>query len=1070
MLLWITLTKKWLFIKTSVLITLLCWVLVGFSYDYSKAFAGDYSELLPEPSKRLSLSSEFVPVSMRGLSVDSHNPFNFTFILDTGTQGDVPDDELKIVSDKLIKYFMAALTIPQDELWVNLSPYEKERISSDTLAVTDMGADMLSQDYILKQITASVMYPESELGRNFWDKVIAEVYKKYKTTNLPIDTFNKVWVVPDRAVVYEDSAHVYVGERMLKVMLANDYLALKESQINSDMGYSNNMPTSDITDKIMREIILPAIEKEVNTGENFRILRQIYDAAILAKWFKEKLRRHIVNEIYSDKAKVTGIDLKDKNIKKQVYERYLTAYKEGVYDYIRTDIEPETSKRYNRRYISGGVDFSKFEVDREPIVLMSKQPVVGKTVEVNADIEGVSSSVITKFNVISSDQLFKLVSGEIKTSYERDVLIKILLIAEGAHSAYYSKDDLFDAKIPVVVQLLKNKDFLAFLESKNVGLISLGDGEVLIYSKRSVRRIIKEKMKVFETFAELAGLISKIDDDTALQQIMGDILFHDNADLSGAVYQYSDLWDLIINNGEFAEEGHSLGFYLSKSDKPVFSIPVAIDDVDRLANNYSFILQSITGHESHFLVTRPVVLDEKVALKRLLADLDMGNVNMVQIVRADKSDGFHQDVLVKKDLTILISDVFLKKIINKLRGYTGTDIETQEVTLMDMFFADTQEDTDTESFAEDAVTVKDEVMQFILAVALLPRIEYKLALDLVMGTAAVNEGVLRTKDIFETLTNSRDSIAKEYGISVSDVNVVDTFIDSDIGAQVNNFEAMRNLKKIIKTVRRFRRMDRDVGDNEAIDELVLYLKEMQDLYFENNPGMVKTGNQFIRINRDKHGNDVIIIDDISLSVFLDGLNNGTLKLNPDMGISEKNLWKYEAIFLQRILREVAFPLEEASRVDAINYKGENWQGEGDVWKIVSFGDIFDDKIYEHERLEIKYRKQGYSWRQAHNKAVEDTGYGVSITEDLDIDSAIGSSFRDEDNGEKISSSVNQQIDNLGGIDFNMDSFELEHDRLRLDDGFLSHQGEPLDLEEFKGFTFHIIRIKKNGSLKEWFEI
>jgi hypothetical protein len=37
--------------------------------------------------------------------------------------------QLKQESDKLIKYFMATLAIPEKDLWVNLSPYEKDRTS-----------------------------------------------------------------------------------------------------------------------------------------------------------------------------------------------------------------------------------------------------------------------------------------------------------------------------------------------------------------------------------------------------------------------------------------------------------------------------------------------------------------------------------------------------------------------------------------------------------------------------------------------------------------------------------------------------------------------------------------------------------------------------------------------------------------------------------------------------------------------------------------------------------------------------------------------------------------------------
>ena len=65
--------------------------------------------------------------------------------------------KLKEEADKLIKYFLASLTVPEDELWVNLSPYEEGRIISKKFGQTEMGRDLLAQDYILKQLTASMM-------------------------------------------------------------------------------------------------------------------------------------------------------------------------------------------------------------------------------------------------------------------------------------------------------------------------------------------------------------------------------------------------------------------------------------------------------------------------------------------------------------------------------------------------------------------------------------------------------------------------------------------------------------------------------------------------------------------------------------------------------------------------------------------------------------------------------------------------------------------------------------------------------------------------------------------------
>ena len=56
-----------------------------------------------------------------------------------------------------------------------------------------MGRDLLAEDYLLKQITASLIYPESQLGKEFWQKVYAQAQVKYGTTNIPINTFNKVY-------------------------------------------------------------------------------------------------------------------------------------------------------------------------------------------------------------------------------------------------------------------------------------------------------------------------------------------------------------------------------------------------------------------------------------------------------------------------------------------------------------------------------------------------------------------------------------------------------------------------------------------------------------------------------------------------------------------------------------------------------------------------------------------------------------------------------------------------------------------------------------------------------------
>src|SRR5271167_1926120 len=193
-------------------------------------YAQDY--YLPAPGVMVRLSPPLAPPILKGIKVHPDNPFRFDFILDKG-DSELSSNQLKDESSKLIKYFLASLTIPEKDLWVNLSPYEKDRIIPNSFGLTEMGRDLLAEDYMLKQITASLIYPEGETGKRFWKRIYDEAEEKFGTTNVPINTFNKVWIVPEKAVVYENAqaGTAYVIEAKLKVMLEQDYLALEKNTV-----------------------------------------------------------------------------------------------------------------------------------------------------------------------------------------------------------------------------------------------------------------------------------------------------------------------------------------------------------------------------------------------------------------------------------------------------------------------------------------------------------------------------------------------------------------------------------------------------------------------------------------------------------------------------------------------------------------------------------------------------------------------------------------------------------------------------------------------------------------------
>jgi HEAT repeat protein len=317
---------------------------------------------LPAPGTMVQPSPLFYPPVIKGVTIDPQDPFRFNFIVD---RGNVPleGEQLRQEINKLVKYFLASLTVPEDELWVNLSPYEKNRIIPETFGQTEMGRDLLAQDYILKQITASLIYPEKDLGKAFWAKVYQKAQEKYGTTDIPVNTFNKVWIVPDKAVVYENNGGAFIVDSHLKVMLEEDYLlvASRQPSVSGDRALVTGDDQEDITisTQIIREIIIPELEKEVNQGKNFANLRQIYSSMILAFWYKDSLKESLLNRVYANQSKIKGVDVEDKEIKQKIYSQYLEAFEKGVYNYIKEDIDPATQEMIPRKYFSGGFAFNE---------------------------------------------------------------------------------------------------------------------------------------------------------------------------------------------------------------------------------------------------------------------------------------------------------------------------------------------------------------------------------------------------------------------------------------------------------------------------------------------------------------------------------------------------------------------------------------------------------------------------------------------------------------------------------------------------------------------------------------
>ncbi|MDP8266038.1 MAG: hypothetical protein P9M07_03735 [Candidatus Aceula meridiana] len=539
--------KKSTFFKVGVFFVLM--VFMGTTVVPPSAFANTGLLGLPSPGVMVPLSPGFAPAILRGIKIYPNNPLKFDFILDSGDTG-LTGKELKPESEKLIKYFLASLTIPENNLWVNLSPYEKDLIIPNNFGSTEMGRDMLAQDYLLKQVTASLISPEDELGKKFWDTIYKKVYEQYGITDIPVDTFHKVWIVPQKAVVYENGDRAFVVESSLRVMLEQDYLASNEQRaanriigknLNTSRFTEDVSNPSDTATSVMREIIIPELEREINEGKNFAPLRQIYSSLILAYWFKKNLKETILNQVYADKSKVKGVDVEDREISKKIYNRYLEAFKKGVCDIIRVEHDGYTQRNTPRKYFSGGfnMDISENSDYTEVDALSHEQ-----------QGDAISSAAKNRFSFIKSEITQFLSRGQAVNS---NLNIEVMTDKDkiSGNDFFIEKDGLA-GEIP---SGLIGKVYSTFYTQKGFPLL---EGDILIeeYGNNKIGITLKNGVKIYDkegigiNFIEFGDKVSDIAKKIYVRDIKDNIKIRKltgmDLEIATAIARYSERQDIYL--------------------------------------------------------------------------------------------------------------------------------------------------------------------------------------------------------------------------------------------------------------------------------------------------------------------------------------------------------------------------------------------------------------------------------------------------------------------------------------------------------------------------------------------
>jgi hypothetical protein len=261
----------------------------------------------PDPERMVLPTRSYVPVLLKGMWIDPDEPAkNFSWTVDSGSRN-LEGVALERETNKLTDFFLTSLAVPDADMFVNLAPDENARLLPEVLTGTASGTCLLEFDYRLKCLSASLLHPDLDSGRDYWREVRRRCAAEGLGADAPLSSFQRVWIVPSKAGIFEGTKaameHILSGkgfDDMPKeddgTMTAFIYESRLEALTREHGGASQSAGGTDrvsaICDEVFREIVLPIVEREVNEGEGFAEIRQFYNALVLATWFKTKFKDH----------------------------------------------------------------------------------------------------------------------------------------------------------------------------------------------------------------------------------------------------------------------------------------------------------------------------------------------------------------------------------------------------------------------------------------------------------------------------------------------------------------------------------------------------------------------------------------------------------------------------------------------------------------------------------------------------------------------------------------------------------------------------------------------------------
>ena len=356
-------------------------------------------ELTPNPHSSLSPSDlggvNFTSIKLNCISVCKNRSggvnFDFLFKAQKAEGANRRTNPMNSTSLGIIA-FMTGLALPDEVFWVNLNPTEPDRIIDPRLEQTEVGRILLEADLQLKKDDSRYSNPcvngpstanitaEDDLIKKKSDALIEHCMNKYpgeikSIHNIEFKTVMRNWITPDEIYAYTNGTQIYIINASLTVNTQTSNLSSFQVY-NQDMGSISkecleelNRSTEELN-QYSKELYERMLNKyyisNVNNGEKYERLREVYVALALAQWYKSRVPPEI--DIFKDNKESlrTAVTTYSQPwSSREIWNEYAYLFnniKDNLYININDKCWKNSTTGSRLYFSSGGVEFSYIKI------------------------------------------------------------------------------------------------------------------------------------------------------------------------------------------------------------------------------------------------------------------------------------------------------------------------------------------------------------------------------------------------------------------------------------------------------------------------------------------------------------------------------------------------------------------------------------------------------------------------------------------------------------------------------------------------------------------------------------